>query len=289
MKKCSLKIFLLPGFVLLFFGKLMAQTDSIGLPTGIYQEKEGSKRTLIDELAKDTLHVDPVAICTARDFSGVYLKMNKYAPAGTGVWVRFNKSGKEKFRQATMKNLDKKLVFVCDGKLISAPVINSVLNLDDISFASQLPFPEAKLLKLKLEEEIPESGKIKVIGAKGDNSRLALLAACSSMDSALVAKDTDKLANLFSNALTFKFYFGWELEKDFFPYAFQLGYISYSKIEQEGRAQIKTDNSVASVDRTLKVSGKYMGEDFEERIHVLEVWLWENGSWQLFVRQGVKR
>lgn len=275
--------------LLISCGKLLAQTDSVGLSTGIYQEKEGSNFMLIDKLANDTLHLDSAAICTTQDISGVSLQMNSYMPAGVDVWIHFNRNGKEKFRQATMNNLHKKLIFICNGKVLSAPVINSVLNLDKISIASQLPFPKAKLLKQTLEEEIPVSEKLKATGNNEENRRMALLAACSSLDSSLIAKDTDKLANLFSNALTFKFYFDWELGKDFFPHAFKVGYISYAKIDQEGRAKIKTDNSAASVDRILMVQGKYMGEDFKEKIHVLEVWLWEKGAWKLFVRQGVKR
>jgi len=289
MNNRSLKIFLLLGMLLFPFGKLLAQTDSVGLPTGIYQEKEGSHYLIIDKLTSDTLQLDSTAVCTAEGFSGVSLQMNSYMPAGVDVWIHFNQKGKEKFRQATMKNLNKKLVLICDGKLISAPVINGVLNLDKISFASQLPFPKAKLLKQTLEGAIPVPEKVKSTGNDEENSRMALLAACSSLDSALIAKDTDKLANLFSSALTFQFYFGWELEKDFFPHVLQAGYISYSKIEQEGRASIKVDQSAASVNRILMVQGKCKGDDFKGRIHVLEVWLRENGTWKLFVRQGIKR
>jgi hypothetical protein len=112
----------------------------------------------------------------------------------------------------------------------------------------------------------------------------------SQIDEALIAKDTSALGVLLHNDLTLGHSNGWlETKSDLQKTLIEEG-VLYRSIELIGEPEIHFQSGhLISTRRDINVNGIFNSTPFEVKLNVLELWIYENGNWQLLARQSVNR
>jgi len=110
------------------------------------------------------------------------------------------------------------------------------------------------------------------------------------INEALIAKDTSALAVLLHNDLTLGHSNGWlETKPNLLKTLVEEGVI-YTSIETIGEPEIHySSEKLKTTRRNIDVSGILSDTTFGVKLNVLEVWILENGTWQLLARQSVNR
>lgn len=110
------------------------------------------------------------------------------------------------------------------------------------------------------------------------------------INEALIAKDTATLAKILHKDLTLGHSNGWlETKSDLSNTLINEGVI-YISIENSAPFTIHhaTENLVTTR-RNIDVKGIYNNTEFDVKLNVLEIWIYENNRWQLLSRQSVNR
>lgn len=283
-----MKIFLLLGMLLFPFGKLLAQTDSVGLPTGIYQEKEGSPYAVVDNFG-DTLYLDPNAVCDISDFEGVSSIIGSLSGAPE-LEIRLTDNGKYKFYAASKVNLAKKIAIIAQGKLLSAPVVQTIINTNNISVSGFESMAESEKLKSALLKEIKLKTSNKIVHQVASDT-LIVMSASQSVLNALINGDTLTLDSLLATEAHFETYFGKGLDKQSLLLFLKAGLLSYTGYSGDGNfstQNVTQEGNTIRLNKIISVDGVYKGGKFNARINIWEVWIKENNKWKLFLRTARK-
>lgn len=108
------------------------------------------------------------------------------------------------------------------------------------------------------------------------------------LDKALLDKDSIALKNILHKDVTYGHSNGWierkqEVINDLFN-----GKLTYTAIENGSKLQIETTKKTGKVLLNMKVSVVVEGKEMDLKLQVMQVWVWEKGSWKLLGRQSVK-
>lgn len=110
------------------------------------------------------------------------------------------------------------------------------------------------------------------------------------IDEALIAKDTSALSKILQKNLTLGHSNGWIETKTDIPKTLIEEGVIYSSIELIGTPEIHyhSENLITSR-RNINVNGIVNNVPFDVKLNVLEIWICEDGNWQLLARQSVNR
>ena len=267
-------------WLVMFATSLFAQTK---LATGIYQTVARSSFTLIDNTS-DTLYLDSLAVCTAADFASAEMILG-YADRPV-ISVTLTEIGKLKFAEATRNNVDKKIAIVGNGKLLSAPVVQSEIAGGMFEIAGDFSKEDAKQLAERIEKDINDSNpfggfnKHKVEAQLSQSARM--------LDIALKSNDAGLLEKLLHEDLSLGHSNGWMENKEEVLLHLRSGFLVYNEIAQIGGIDVSEVANFARVRREIKVKGIADKVKFEMELKVLEVWILEFGTWKLWSRQSVQ-
>ncbi len=116
---------------------------------------------------------------------------------------------------------------------------------------------------------------------------ISLKKAIADLNTALLQKDSVALKKLLDKRVNYGHSNGWiETQRDVIE-DLASGKLEYSKIDQTAPVMLLEDNTAAvrtNADVDVALNGKMM----HLKLHILQVWVWENKHWQLFTRQSVK-
>ena len=111
--------------------------------------------------------------------------------------------------------------------------------------------------------------------------------ACRQLNAALITRDSAALRVLLHEQLHYGHSNGWiEDKRAVIGHLFD-GRLEYQQIKEEGLDMELTGNT-ACVRSTAQVAVRLNGKPIELKLHVLQVWINEKGSWQLLGRQSTK-
>lgn len=253
------------------------------LPTGIYRSAGLSSFKYIDPVSLDTFYADPKAVCTAADFSEITSSINAFdQPA---VEITLTEEGKEKFARATRENIGKKVAVIGNGKLLMAPVVQEEIGGGRLTITGNFTVEETNALAERFRKDM--AAMRRPAGKTADEPDLRK--AWQGLDEAMLRIDTVALRQLLHEQLSVGHSNGLVENKDELLQHLRSGYLKYSSIAQEGKADIRFVEHVATVRREIKVSGSLQGTAFDVTLQVLEVWLLANKRWQLLCRQSIRK
>lgn len=264
---------------LLFFANIVFAQQK--LATGVYKTIANSSYKYRDE-SGDTLYLDSIAICTAADFVSVETDLG-YAGKPV-IKVELNETGRLHFAKATRENVGEKLAIIGNGRLLSAPVVQSEIAGGVFEVAGDFTVEESRALVERIRKDMPGSKRLLAELAQVEQELKTLIAA---FESALVAKDTGRLNSLLHDDLSLGHSNGWIESKTELLQHVNTGYLVYQNINPVGHMEIDVQETVARVRRKIKVKGIADKNKFELELSVLEVWLQEKGEWKLWSRQSV--
>lgn len=288
LRNSSLKVFLLLSFGLLNFWGANAQNNATALPSGIYQEKKGSLLIVVNERTKDTLHLDSDAVCNIQDFEGVSLDISKLT-GQPELRIILTEAGKDKFFVASQNNIGKYLAVIINGKLFSAPRVETAINTRKISIQGLRFFAESKKMKEILSNEIKENKSIAPVNIE-PSDKIAIMSASESLLQALVNVDTVTLKRLVHEKGHYETYFGKELNKESLLRFIEMHFLRYTGFTESvtNETNITIESNTASLNKIINLEGIYKGGKFKARLNIWEVWVKNQGAWQLFLRTGRK-
>lgn len=111
----------------------------------------------------------------------------------------------------------------------------------------------------------------------------------SKLDNALVKKDTAALNLILHENASITHSNGFTEDKSKMKQNTVSSFIKYNKIDQQIEAQfLKLNDESYITYRFINVQGVYDIYDFEMRLRLMEVWIWENNRWQLIGRQSLE-
>lgn len=111
-----------------------------------------------------------------------------------------------------------------------------------------------------------------------------------SLDKAMIEKDTLRLNKLLHNKLTLGHSNNWVETKSSMLQSLINKEVIYTSIEQVGAVKIHfSTRKLITSRRDINVSGVVNANTFDVKLNVLEIWTYENKSWQLLARQSVNR
>lgn len=253
------------------------------LATGVYRTIASSSFKYIDEVG-DTLYLDPVAICTPVDFKTAEMAFG-YAGRPV-VQVELNDAGREKFTGATRTNVGKKLAIIGNGRLLSAPVVQSEIAGGMFEVSGSFSVEEAKGLAERIRKDIPGW---KMSAAELARTEQELRMAISSLESGLLTQDTNRLKDILHSDLSLGHSNGWIENKAALLQHLSSGYLVYQGISPVGNMEISTVGAATRIRRNIKVKGIADKKKFDLELNILEVWLQEDGKWKLWSRQSITK
>ncbi len=115
-----------------------------------------------------------------------------------------------------------------------------------------------------------------------------LLPGIAALDKALLNKDSVSLDGLLSADAEIKHSNGWVQSKEDVFEDFRDSTLDYEKMECLKIEKVSFRANMADVKRTVSVKGRFKAYDFDMRLMVNEVWIYENGRWQLWSRKSEK-
>ena len=267
-------------WLVMFATSLFAQTK---LATGIYQRVARSSFTLIDNTS-DTLYLDSLAVCTAADFASAEMILG-YADRPV-ISVTLTESGKLKFAEATRNNLGRKIAIVGNGKLLSAPVVQSEIAGGMFAIAGDFSQEDARLLAARIEKDIKRSSPFDGVNKQKVEAQLSQ--SVKMLDIALKSNDASLLAKLLHEDLSLGHSNGWIESKEEVLEHLASGFLAYNEIAQIGAIEVSVVDNFARVRRKIKVNGIADKVKFEMELRALEIWILEFGQWKLWCRQSVQ-
>jgi len=107
------------------------------------------------------------------------------------------------------------------------------------------------------------------------------------LHSALLNKQVDLLQPLLHPNLSYGHSNGWVQNTADMSADILSGKIVYKKLEATP-GQIILQNNIAQVRCENVVAGVVNGNSFSMKLHVLQVWIWENDKWTIIARQSTK-
>lgn len=110
------------------------------------------------------------------------------------------------------------------------------------------------------------------------------------INEALISKDTATLANILHKDLTLGHSNGWLETKTELPETLINEGVIYLSIKNKAPFTIHhaTENLITTR-RNIDVKGIYNNTEFDVKLNVLEIWIYENNRWQLLARQSVNK
>lgn len=101
-----------------------AQSGKEVLETGFYQTAEHSNYRFKVPETTDSIYIDTAAICLSSDFREVRNVVEEYGhqPA---IQIRLAETAKQRFAQASKRNIGKRIAIIAGGRILSAPVVQS--------------------------------------------------------------------------------------------------------------------------------------------------------------------
>ncbi|WP_299452119.1 hypothetical protein [uncultured Microscilla sp.] len=118
------KLIWMLGLVLLVAQLSYGQTDGTSL-SGIFQTAvQGGVKLPFYNNTDRSLRVDKSVAITFADFKKMTAKST---PQGKTLFIKLNKAGKAKLAQMTQNNLQKPLVIVFEGEILSAPLVQETI------------------------------------------------------------------------------------------------------------------------------------------------------------------
>lgn len=261
-----------------------AQTKNEVLKTGFYKTMARGGRQVIDPQTRDTLYLDPVPVCIAADFRQV---AQGFDDAGRPIIdIQLGRAGTAQFAKVSRENIGKKIAVIASGRLLSAPVVTSEISGGRLSISGNFTAAETAALVAKIKKELPTEIK-KTVAEEEKETQLNQ--ACNKLDSALIKTDTQVLKLLLHTQLSLGHSNGLIEDKNALLQHLTSGYLKYNSIEEQGYNEIRFTGDAAWIRRQLEVDGALEGTAFHIKLHVLEVWLWQEGRWKLWCRQSTKR
>lgn len=255
------------------------------LKTGFYKTVSRSGYRVIDPQTRDTLYLDPEAVCTAADFKKVTLDVDAYFGKPV-IQIQLGATGTERFATASKAYTGKKMAVIAAGRLLSAPVVNGEIAGGRLSIAGNFTQEEANGIIAKIRKELPPES-LRTDEEEKKEARLNQI--CNHLDSSLIKADTSRLKTLLHEQLSLGHSNGLIENKNTLLQHLGNGYLKYNRIDEQGYNEISFAGNAAWVRRQLNVAGVIEGQAFDIKLLVLEVWLWEKGQWQLWCRQSTKR
>lgn len=107
------------------------------------------------------------------------------------------------------------------------------------------------------------------------------------LHSALVNKDVNELHLLLHPSLSYGHSNGWVQNINDMSADLLSGKIVYKKLEAT-LGQISLQKNIAQVRCENDVEGVVNGNNFSMKLHVLQVWVWEDNKWTIIARQSTK-
>ncbi|EAY28792.1 SecDF P1 head subdomain-containing protein [Microscilla marina] len=118
------KLIWMLGFTLLVVQLSYGQNDQASL-SGIFQTAaQGGVKLPFYNNPDRSLRIDKSVAITFADFKKM---TTKSTPQGKTLSIKLNKAGKAKLIQMTQKNLQKPLVIVFEGEILSAPLVQETI------------------------------------------------------------------------------------------------------------------------------------------------------------------
>ena len=273
-------------FVSILIGLVMLATNLFAqtkLATGIYKTVAISSFIFVDEV-NDNLYVDSVAICTAADFATAEMILG-YADRPV-ISVTLTESGKLKFAEATRNSVGRKIAIVGNGKLLSAPLVQSEIAGGMFEIAGDYSVEDARQLAARIEKDIKRSSPFDGVNKQKVEAQLSQ--SVKMLDIALKSNDTGLLAKLLHEYLSLGHSNGWIESKEEVLQHLRTGFLVYNEIAQIGGIEVSVVDNFARVRRKIKVKGIADKVKFEMELKVLEIWILEFGKWKLWSRQSVQ-
>jgi hypothetical protein len=264
---------------------LFAQHKQTALKTGLYKTTEHSSFTYTDPVSGDTLYLDPVPVCPIGEFKKVAVSTDELTGEAV-ISIQLGEEGTAAFAKASRENINKKIAFIGNGKLLTAPVVREEIAGGRLQVTGGIPLEEANALVNRIRKDIP--GYRSKTGEE-EKQEGAIAEACGKLDKGLTEGDTAILKTLLHPKLSLGHSNGLIETKEELLQHLYSGYLKYKEIVEESYTEIQLVQDVATVRRNLKVSGALKDTSFDLRLKVLEVWIKRNGTWELLCRQSVKR
>lgn len=257
-----------------------AQSKKEVLETGFYQTADQHGYRLPVPGTMDTIAIDTIAICLASDFQEVRSVLDEYGhqPA---IQIRLAETARQRFAQASKRNIGKRIAIIAGGRILSAPVVQSEIPGGELTLTGGFTLEETRAIAERMQKEIPRN-----------NDRIRrLMQALAAFDEALIKKDTVKLRVLLTEYFKMKHSNGFTETKKELLLHMRQGFLKYDKIEQLNAATFRFDEELAYVTRKLLVTGSFNGKAFSVKLDVAEDWTWDykQERWQLKGRQAVKQ
>lgn len=141
------KIFLFTGILLYTIG------TSAQIRTGVYYVKE-SGYFMQNEDKTDSCYIDTLPIVTILNYKKVFIKENSYLKGNYELHIVLDEQGKDNFKMATGKSLDKKLAFVINSSLVMLPVVRSEIAGGELVITGNYDKGTLGKMKAGLEKEM---------------------------------------------------------------------------------------------------------------------------------------
>lgn len=254
------------------------------LPSGLYRSIAVSSFSYQDPVSGDSLYLDPVAVCTAADFSEVSPDVDEVGRPV--IEIVLTEEGKQKFAKATREYIGRKIAVVGHGKLLAAPIVQEEIPGGRLRISGSFTMEEVTALALRLRKDIPG----KPSGHPEEVAEVPVLKdAIRQLDEALISKDTTVLRRILHEQLSMGHSNGLIENKEVLLQHLRSGYLKYGNIVADGNATIQQVQHVATVRRNIKVTGALQGTAFDVKLQVLEIWIAADRKWQLLCRQSVRQ
>ncbi len=262
---------------------LFAQVKEKTLSTGFYKVVEKSSYKVIDPQFQETLFLDTIPVCGAKDYKKVNLI---FSQAGMPeIEIQLGEQGTEKFAKATKDYIGKRIAIITNGKLLMAPIVHSEISTGRLNITSNLSVPELE----GIIDRIRKESNIKPKSKEEEQKERAILQACFTLDSALIQADTAQLEKLVHRKLSLGHYNGLIETKQELLQHLSNDYLKYNNIEERGYNDVQFVDNIATVRRQIKVNATLQNRPFDITLKVLETWIMEDNNWKLLSRQSVKK
>lgn len=281
MKMSGIKILGLIVFLSVLSCKGWGQTLKKG-DIGFFKEQIKGHDSIKDNTTGEVLYYNSnQIICSKEEITDAVVTMGEYTLKPV-VRVRFNEKGRKAFAKATLENKGKRILIISNHNLLSAPVVNDEVSGGMVEISGIATYEEAQVLALVIHNGNSNPGK------ESSGSFGVIEEAVPALDKALLAGDETVLALLLHDDVTFGHSNGWIQDKKDVIYDLKKKVLQYTEIRQLDIEDGTHRGDMIGLRRKLAVKGTYKEDPFDLVLSVWEVWVSNNGKWQLWGRQSVK-
>lgn len=258
---------------------VFAQPKKEVLKTGFYKTTEFSSVRLKVPESTDSVYIDTSAICLSSDFDEVHAVLDEYShrPA---INIRLSEAARARFAEVSKASIGKRIAIIAGGRILAAPVVQSEIPGGELTISGSFTQEETQAIAERMQRELKRHIEAGL---------LQLTEACSNLDKALMLTDTAMLDFLLHDQLVLGHSNGMQETKAVLLQHLRSGYLKYDRIYTRDLESVSFVEHTALVKRGLYVSGSLRGYTFNVQLRVVEVWVQQDGRWQLWLRQSTKR